>query len=172
LPILLQAAQYPLTIRWNFRTASAIVLEAGGAREIPLDGEGMMTLNSSDGDHLRLKQLRTARAVSPSSFQLLQNYPNPFNPSTRIEFQIGELSHGGGAVKEYWVTLILYDIGGEEVATLVEENRGPGLYAETWDATNIASGIYFARLTVSSGSGTAGGNGTLFSSTRKLLLVR
>ncbi len=71
-------------------------------------------------------------------FALEQNYPNPFNPTTRWSFVIGHSS---------LVTLRVYDVLGREIAELVNEELGPGTFAETWDATGIAAGIYFYRLT-------------------------
>ncbi len=73
----------------------------------------------------------------PSSYSLLQNYPNPFNPTTNIKFQIAK----SGNVK-----LIVFDILGKEVATLINESLQPGTYETTFDASNIASGIYFYKL--------------------------
>ena len=88
----------------------------------------------------------------PQSFLLNQNYPNPFNPTTTIEFSVPavETQH---AASQY-VTLKIYNILGKEVATLVDEEKAPGNYKVTFDASNsersrgMASGIYFYRLTV------------------------
>ncbi len=73
----------------------------------------------------------------PSSFLLEQNYPNPFNPSTNIKFVIPKSS---------FVNLKVYDILGREIATLVNEEKTAGNYKVTFDAKNLASGIYFYRL--------------------------
>ncbi|MBX2992047.1 MAG: T9SS type A sorting domain-containing protein [Bacteroidetes bacterium] len=75
----------------------------------------------------------------PAEFMLHQNYPNPFNPSTNIRFSIPVGTHGR-------VSLQVYDILGREVATLVNELKGTGSYEVTWDATGMASGVYFYRL--------------------------
>jgi len=78
--------------------------------------------------------------TNPESFLLLSNYPNPFNPSTTISY---ELAVGG------FVTLKVYDILGNEIATLVNEVQKPGKYAVGFDTSNkLSSGIYFSRLTV------------------------
>jgi ligand-binding sensor domain-containing protein len=74
---------------------------------------------------------------APMSFSLGQNYPNPFNPSTKIGFMI----HVSG-----FTTLKVYDVLGREVRTLVNENLQPGSYETTFDATGLASGVYFYRL--------------------------
>jgi hypothetical protein len=71
------------------------------------------------------------------SFYLSQNYPNPFNPSTTITYQIPELS---------FVTLKVYDVLGNEIATLVNEEKPAGRYEVEFDGTGLPSGIYFYRL--------------------------
>lgn len=67
----------------------------------------------------------------------LDNYPNPFNPTTRFEFRVGRPSH---------VLLRIYDILGRVVASLVDEEKLPGKYNITWDASSVASGVYFAKI--------------------------
>ncbi len=73
----------------------------------------------------------------PDTFQLAQNYPNPFNPSTTISWQSPVSSHQ---------TLKVYDMLGNEVVTLVNEYRNAGSYEVTFDASNLASGMYLYRL--------------------------
>ena len=75
--------------------------------------------------------------LTPNSYNLAQNYPNPFNPSTKISWQSPVGSHQ---------TLKIYDVLGNEVATLVDEYREAGRYEITFDASNLSSGIYFYRL--------------------------
>jgi len=72
-----------------------------------------------------------------SAFALHQNYPNPFNPTTEVRYQISEANH---------VTLKVFDVLGREVATLVNEDRSPGAYDVTFDASSLASGIYMYKL--------------------------
>lgn len=74
----------------------------------------------------------------PQSFLLNQNYPNPFNPSTIINFSLPEAS---------FVTLKVYNIQGEEVATLIEQELLPGVFNVEWNAENNPSGVYFYSLT-------------------------
>ncbi len=69
----------------------------------------------------------------PSEFQLEQNYPNPFNPSTQINFSIPDKS---------FVTLKVYNIQGEEVATLIQEELLAGIFSVEWSAANLPSGVY------------------------------
>jgi hypothetical protein len=87
-----------------------------------------------------------------TTYGLEQNYPNPFNPSTRIKFSIAQSD---------FVSLKIYDILGNEVATLVNEQRAPGAYEVTFDAGNLASGVYVYTLTAGD-----------FVQTRKLMLMK
>jgi hypothetical protein len=73
----------------------------------------------------------------PSSYSLEQNYPNPFNSMTNVKFQI---SNSGN------VKIIVFDLLGKEIATLVNEQLAPGTYEVTFDGNNLTSGIYFYRL--------------------------
>jgi len=78
----------------------------------------------------------------PKNFSLTQNYPNPFNPQTKIKFAVplnvkGQTSN---------VKLIIYDLLGREVATLVNEELKPGTYEADWDGSNFSSGVYFYKI--------------------------
>ena len=73
----------------------------------------------------------------PTQFSLDQNYPNPFNPLTCIQYSVSEASH---------VSLKVFNVLGEEIATLAGENKAPGNYRVTWDASGYPSGVYLYRL--------------------------
>ena len=73
----------------------------------------------------------------PNDYNLYQNYPNPFNPSTTIEFALPAPG---------FVTLSIFNILGEKVATLVSEELTAGSYKYHWDATELTSGVYFYRI--------------------------
>ena len=73
----------------------------------------------------------------PFKFTLHQNYPNPFNPSTTIEFDLPKSSE---------VTLKVFNVLGEEVATLVSDRLSTGSYSYEWDASSLASGMYLYHL--------------------------
>ena len=91
-------------------------------------------------------------------FGLQGNYPNPFNPNTVIKYTVGRTrDEGRGA----GVKLVVYDLLGREVATLVDEKKQPGTYLATFDAIKYASGVYFYRLSA--------GN---FVQTKRMLLLR
>ena len=74
----------------------------------------------------------------PEDYSLKQNYPNPFNPSTNIEYSIPS---------ESFVELKVYDVLGNEVASLVNEQQQAGVYSADFNADNLPSGMYFARIT-------------------------
>lgn len=73
----------------------------------------------------------------PTEFRLEQNYPNPFNPSTTIQFAVPKASQ---------VTITIYDVLGRRVATLVDEKYQPGTYKVTFEADELASGVYIYRI--------------------------
>jgi hypothetical protein len=89
----------------------------------------------------------------PLEYTLAQNYPNPFNPKTVIGYSLPERAH---------VTLKVYTILGQEVATLVDGKQEAGIWKQEWAARGLASGMYLYRLTTDKG----------FVQTRKMLLVR
>jgi len=74
---------------------------------------------------------------NPETFILSQNYPNPFNPKTTINFQLNQPG---------MVNLVIYDLLGRKVTTLVEEVKTPGSYAAVWNGQEYASGVYFYRM--------------------------
>lgn len=78
-------------------------------------------------------------ALKPKSYRLSQNYPNPFNPSTTIRFDV---------VDPGYVTLKVYNIMGQEVATLVDRQMEPGFHSLRWYANGLATGVYVYRITV------------------------
>ena len=83
----------------------------------------------------------------PAAFKLYQNYPNPFNPTTTIKFSLPPYKGGKGDESNIRnVTLKIYDVLGREVATLVNENKYPGVYSVQFDGSKLSSGIYFYRL--------------------------
>jgi hypothetical protein len=88
----------------------------------------------------------------PGAFELAQNYPNPFNPSTTIRFSVPAASI---------VTLKVFNLIGQEVATLVDETVRAGNYETRFDAAELSSGVYIYQLT-------SGG----YSRTRRMLLVK
>ncbi|MFA5011891.1 MAG: YCF48-related protein [Ignavibacteria bacterium] len=95
----------------------------------------------------------------PSSYSLGQNYPNPFNPSTKIRFEV--MRSPTGTFGTDMVTLVVYDVMGREVQTLVNERLQPGIYETTFNGEGLSSGIYFYRMR-------AGG----YTETKRMMLIR
>jgi len=95
-----------------------------------------------------------------NSYILCQNYPNPFNPSTRIQYAIGSMQ---------FVTLKIYDVLGNVVATLVNEEKSAGTYKISWYAEGLPSGVYFYQLKAVNPST---GSGQVFVETKKMMLMK
>ncbi|TVR34858.1 MAG: T9SS C-terminal target domain-containing protein [Balneolaceae bacterium] len=88
----------------------------------------------------------------PSGFNLYQNYPNPFNTNTQITYTLPEVME---------ISLVVYNMTGQRVATLVDGQQNAGEHSTTFDASNLASGIYIYRLTAGS-----------FVETKKMVFVK
>ena len=96
---------------------------------------------------------------SPSKFSLSQNYPNPFNPTTKIKYNIPTVETHRDA--SLLTTLKVYDILGNQIATLVNEEKPAGSYEVIFDASGLASGIYYCTLRAGS-----------FIETKKMMLLK
>jgi hypothetical protein len=96
--------------------------------------------------------IKNVSAEIPSSFSLGQNYPNPFNNTSNLKFEIANLND---------VKVLVYDITGRLIQTLVNEELQPGSYEVTFDGTGLNSGVYFYQLTAGS-----------YRETRKMVLVK
>ncbi|MCW9095377.1 MAG: T9SS type A sorting domain-containing protein [Ignavibacteriaceae bacterium] len=88
----------------------------------------------------------------PLHFKLLQNYPNPFNPVTNIKYEIPDFS---------FVAIKVYDILGNEIVTMVNEEKAPGNYGIVFNANGLSSGVYFFKI-----------NSDHFSDTKKMILMK
>ena len=95
--------------------------------------------------------------IFPQNYLLSQNYPNPFNPQTKIKFDVPANVKGQTSN----VKLIIYDLLGREVTTLVNEELKPGTYEADWDGSNYSSGVYFYKI-ISEG----------FVETKKMVLMK
>lgn len=99
--------------------------------------------------------VETNHQSTPRAFVLEQNFPNPFNPSTVIHFTVP------GVEQRHNVSLRVYNVLGQEVATLVNQEMKPGSYEVTWNASGQPSGMYVVRMVAEE-----------FVAVRKLLLLR
>ena len=107
---------------------------------VPLMGQGTNTIT------------HVAELGIPAEFKLHQSYPNPFNPSTTIQYDLPLPGH---------VTLVVYNVLGQVVTKLIDDQQGPGIYKAIWEASNVPSGIYFYRLQAGE-----------FVETKKMILLR
>ena len=129
-------------VQFRFRLKSDASLEADG---VYVDYVEVVTgdlVTGVSSDHTRL----------PVEYSLSQNYPNPFNPGTTIEFTVPNASD---------VSLVVYDVLGRQILSLAHGTYQPGTYRINMDASQLATGIYYYRLT--SGS---------FTSIKKMLLLK
>jgi hypothetical protein len=94
----------------------------------------------------------------PKVFALSQNYPNPFNPSTTISYDLP---------KTAYVKIVIYDVLGQVVATLVDGVQAVNKYTVVWNASNVSTGVYFYRMSAKSVDGSGD-----FTSVKKLLLMK
>ncbi|MBK9098453.1 MAG: T9SS type A sorting domain-containing protein [bacterium] len=121
----------------------------------------LLYVGTNNGIYVRELISNVESEINPiknENFVLYQNYPNPFNPTTIIKFEISYLETTRRVVS---TTLEVYDIVGNEVATLVNEEKQPGVYEVEFDGSQLSSGIYFYTLSA--------GN---FTATKKLILIK
>ena len=126
-----------------------------GSKDLFTYGEFSLAAWSIDGvagGDTALLDVNNSTSTLPGKYSLEQNYPNPFNPSTSIKYSIPK----AGQVK-----LNVYSVTGKLVANLVDEFKTAGNYTVNFNAVNLASGVYFYRL--SSGS---------FVENKKMILVK
>jgi hypothetical protein len=115
------------------------------------DSAGLSTLNAR-GKIILVGSVHQIGSNVPDKYSLSQNYPNPFNPITNLKFSI---------IKTEQVKLVVFDITGREVQTLVNESLQPGTYETTFDGSLLTSGIYFYKL-ITDG----------FIETKKMMLIK
>lgn len=104
-------------------------------------GDNGTVLKTTDGGGLPIS-IEFSSINIPIDYALSQNYPNPFNPQTKIKFAVP--SNVKGQTSN--VKLVIYDLLGREVVTLVNEELKPGTYEADWDASNYSSGVYFYKI--------------------------
>jgi hypothetical protein len=120
--------------------------------------QGITTINNVifDPNNWIMKDVNLVTSIDDNfalnNFELFQNYPNPFNPTTSIEYTVPNNGY---------ISLKVYDILGNEIATLVNEQKSQGNYQIEFNADNLPSGTYFYKLT-------SGG----FTEIKKMMLIK
>ncbi|MDI6804432.1 MAG: T9SS type A sorting domain-containing protein [Bacteroidota bacterium] len=145
-PIQINGAKYPLTINWN------VAIDEGQEYSVEINSfngdkivveKFVLDVNTKaitiDEDVLGVKLIMSAKSVVevPKEYALYQNYPNPFNPTTKIKYDLPVASK---------VTLKVYNILGQEVATLKDEIEEPGFKSVEFNGNTLSSGVYFYRI--------------------------
>ncbi len=96
---------------------------------------------TTDGGGIMSVKENNHKNNQPVNIELLQNYPNPFNPSTIIEYKLNKQQH---------IKLQIFNILGQRIETLIDEEQYSGYHKITWNSIGVSSGIYFYRLTTAS----------------------
>ena len=126
----------------------------------PLEGKSFYRLKQIDFDGtFEYSNIIEVDFSLPIGFSLEQNYPNPFNPTTTIKYSVPNVTLGGA--KGSNVQLKIYDVLGNEVATLINEEKPAGNYEIRFDAAKLSSGVYFYQL-----------KAERFLETKKMILLR
>jgi len=112
-------------------------------------GDFGVILRTTNGGVTGIKSISTE---IPDKYSLFQNYPNPFNPTTNIKFEIS---------KADFVNISIFNLVGNKITDLVNENLNAGIFNVDWNGNNFSSGVYYYKLTI--------GN---YSETRKMLLLK
>lgn len=135
---------------WDIDDGERIIYDNLNPQRI---SNGIIFIKNYIGDELnKLAEAEEENLNLPSEYTLEQNYPNPFNPSTTVKYSIPEAGN---------VELKIYDIIGNEVATLVNETQTPGSYEVQFNAAHLASGVYIYSLRAGS-----------FVQTKKMILMK
>ena len=156
--IQISSDNYPITIKAegiNIKLRDGI---NGKLLNVQLTGGEEIRITNSKITSIEVTEKVTNRL--PLSYELYQNYPNPFNPSTTIKFAVPEESK---------VNLSIYSVLGELVKTLVDEQMKAGYYEYDFNASTLASGVYFYRMNAVDPSASSG---QIFVETKKLVLIK
>jgi len=164
-PVKIQSDAYPLTVSWtvNKGTASYELTDGLGGRVFrakEMGSVGSLQIMNSGLNKFTIRLVGDGQL--PKEFALEQNYPNPFNPTTSIKYALPVDSR---------VTMEVYNIVGQRVRTLVNDNQVAGYHVAEWDGMgnggqHLASGVYFLQMSAK------GVNGKSFGEVKKLMMLK
>jgi hypothetical protein len=159
-PLQIQTDAFPVTISWNIAhppDGLTMGLSAGGKFLCSMEGTGSAKIDKNALTGLAIT-LASGKGV-PREYALLQNYPNPFNPVTVIRYELPLVSG---------VSLTVFNLLGQVVAVLRDGVESAGYKSVEWDATRVASGVYFYRLEATSTQDPA----KTFGEIRRMVLIK
>lgn len=149
----ISAAEFPITVSWKISSPKSSVHLQTGSFEQTLAGTGSTLMKKPEPS---VRVTYENGAPLPKEFSLSQNYPNPFNPKTRIDYALPVSGR---------VSIRIFNVLGEEIATLFDDVAEAGFHSIDWDAASTSggmpSGMYLCRI-----------NAGTFSSAKKMLLIR
>ena len=160
----IEAATYPLVVyfdRGKGQLSSVkvwSVINGNQTNPVELPKNGSFTVTDASVSELVIEIGQ--EVVVPKEFALEQNYPNPFNPTTTIRYALPGT---------YYVSLTMYNMLGEEVANLVNEQKDAGVYEFNWNAVNMPTGVYTYRIVAFDASNHSK---QAFTQVKKMLLIK
>lgn len=163
-PILITGAVYPLSVSWEQSAGNTYVLEVQlkgqKSKEYPMSERGSFVINEDELIKMKIRITNETKIALPKEYAMYQNYPNPFNPTTKIQYDLPKSSR---------VSLRVYNVIGQEVMTLVNEDKAAGRYVAELNGNNLPSGVYYYRIEAHQKEGGATND---FTTVRKFLLLK
>lgn len=136
----------------DINSSASAAFEFNVKMDSPINEEGIVSFNISTGNGQNWVRSFTIVAILPDKYELFQNYPNPFNPNTIIKFSVPI---------DIRTTLHVYNILGEMVKVLLNQDIKAGIHKIDFEASHLASGVYFYKLTAGD-----------FVSIKKMMLIK
>jgi photosystem II stability/assembly factor-like uncharacterized protein len=156
-PVQLINPQYPISVSWDIKQGTSFARLKIGKKDIALDKNGSVMIDQPAS--LGLDIASSLVNALPTAYALEQNYPNPFNPTTTLKYELPFDSR---------VSLKVFNLMGQLVSRLVDDEQQAGFRSVTWNASNYASGVYIYRFEATS----TADPGRSFMQVKKMVLVK